>query len=79
MEMQINLDNLTLGDLEDLETGSISALLQVFENTVVLEGVSDEELPTELRNLPWSAMKDIGAAIRDAVDAEANPEVAGKN
>ena len=75
----VSLDNLTLGDLEALESGNFKRMLEVFEHTVSIDGVSDEQLPTELRKLNWSRLGDIGDAIRAAVDEEINPTVDGKN
>ena len=79
MEIQINLDNLTLGDLEELESGNFTRILSVFDHVVRFEGVPDEELPDALRRLPWTAIKDITEAVRDAVEKATNPVISGKN
>lgn len=78
-EITVTLDNLTLGDLEKLDSGEFTPMLQVFDKCVRIKGVSEEKQPDALRDLNWRRLKDIGEAIRDVVDSETNPELAGKN
>jgi hypothetical protein len=78
-KISVDLDNLTLGDLESLESRNFSQILQVLEHVVRLDGVEDEDQPQALRALPWTSLNEITEAIRDAVEAEVSPEVGGKN
>lgn len=66
----VSLDELTLGDLEVIESGSISSMLPVFERLVTMEGVEKEDIPQALRELHWTALADIGNKIREAVNEE---------
>jgi len=78
-KIAVNLDNLTLGDLEGLESQNFSQILRVFEHVVRIEGVADEDQPQALRDLPWTSLNEIVEAIKVAVDAKVDPEVGGKN
>ncbi len=69
-ELVVSLDNLTLGDLEIIESGKIAAMMPVFERLITIEGVKEEDVPEKLRELHWTALADIGAKIREAVDEE---------
>lgn len=69
-EIVVSLDKLTLGDLETIEAGKIALMLPVFERLVTIEGVKEEDIPEKLRGLHWTALADIGAKIREAVDEE---------
>lgn len=78
-EITVTLDDLTLGDLEKLDSTEFTSMLEVFEKCVRVSGVDEEDQPEALRALNWRSLKDIGEAIRDAIDRETNPETAGKN
>jgi len=69
-EIKVSLDELTLGDLEVIETGSITKMLPVFERLVIIEGVEDEDMPQAIRGLHWTTIAEIGEKIREAVDEE---------
>ena len=71
-KVQVNLDELTIGDLELLESGSMANILKVFDRLVTIDGV-------DYRTLHYTELKRITEAIRDAVQDEANPTVDGKN
>jgi len=68
--IEVSLDELTLGDLEVIESGSIGKMLPVFERLVTIEGVEQEDVPKKLRELHWTALTEIGNKIREAVDQE---------
>jgi len=68
----VSLDELTIGDLEKLESGSITSILQVFDHVVTVEG-------GELRDLHYSQLQEIAASLRDQVEQEVTPTVQGKN
>jgi hypothetical protein len=70
--IKVSLEELTIGDLEKLDSGSVSAMLEVFEHTVIVEG-------GELRDLHYTVLQDIAKALREQVEAEINPAVQGKN
>jgi len=72
LKITVDLDELTIGDLERLESGSIKAILEVFDHTVTVEG-------WQVRDLHYKTLQLIAAAIRDTVQAETNPVVSGKN
>ena len=75
----VKLDDITLGDLEILDGNSFTAMMTVFDKCVRIEGIPDEEQPTELRKLHWSRLQEIGQGIRDAVNVASAPVVNGKN
>lgn len=72
LKITVSLDDLTIGDLELLESGSIKAILEVFDHTVTVEG-------SKVRDLHYTTLRAIATEIRNAVEAEANPVTAGKN
>lgn len=73
LKISIDLDSLTIGDLERLESGSIKAILEVFDHTVSVNGNQD------IRELHYTTLQNIAEAIREAVEAQSNPVVGGKN
>lgn len=73
----VNIDNLTLGDLEKLDSESFTEMMQVFDNCVTVKGAENQK--EELRKLSWRRLKEIGEGIREAIDIETNPEEKGKN
>jgi len=78
-EIRVNLDSMTLGDLEKLESDSFTDMLKVFDHVVYLEGIPEEEQEEALRNMKWTAISDIADAIREAVEEATNPKEGGKN
>jgi len=68
--VNVSLDELTLGDLEVIESGSMAKMLPVFERLVTIEGVEEEDTPQALRELHWTALAEIGTKIREAVSEE---------
>jgi len=72
LKITVDLDELTIGDLEKLESGSIIAILEVFDHTVKVDG-------WRVRDLHYKTLQAIAAAIRDTVQAETNPVSDGKN
>jgi len=73
LKISVDLDNLTIGDLERLESGSIAAILKVFDHTVAIDGDQN------IRELHYTTLQAIAVAIREAVESGANPVVGGKN
>jgi len=78
-EITVTLDNLTLGDLEKLDSGQFTPMLQVFYKCVKIAGIPDDEQEQAIKDLNWKHLKDIGEAIREAVERETNPVIDGKN
>lgn len=78
--VEFDLDALTIGDLERLESGSITQILAVFDH---ISGNPDEKALTKdgrpLRDLPYTALQTIAQSLREAVEAHTNPVAAGKN
>ena len=68
----VNLDELSIGDLEDLESGSITRILRVFDHVITTEG-------GDLRSLHYTKLREIAASLREQVELEVSPEVDGKN
>jgi len=74
MKIEVNLDNLTIGDLETLERAGqgdlpMSELIDLLDR--VVEG--------DVRGLPLPSMGEIVQRLNDAVEEMSNPEIAGKN
>jgi hypothetical protein len=73
LKISIDLDSLTIGDLERLESGKITEILKVFDHTVTVNGNQD------YRDLHYMTLQAIAKAIRESVEAQSNPVVDGKN
>lgn len=78
-KITVDLDKLTLGHMEDLESGKFNKLLPVFYEIVRVNGVFDNGQREAIRALPWKAIVQITEAITAAVEAETNPVIEGKN
>lgn len=79
-KLTVDLDKLTLGDLETISgSGDMNDIIEVFIRLVHLEGVPDEDQEKEIRGLHWTAIKQIAQKLNEAVQEEVNPEVNGKN
>jgi len=74
VKIEVNLDNLTIGDLETLDRAA-DGELPMAELVDLLDRVVDGDV----RALPLTAMGDIVTQMNEAVDDMANPEVGGKN
>ena len=74
MKVNVNLDNLMIGDLETLDRASAGDLPMT-----ELVNLLDRVVEGNVRELPLPAMRDIVEALNEQVDALANPEVDGKN
>lgn len=70
--IEVNLDMLKNQDLVDLESGRFKLILGVFDRLVSVPG-------HDVRELHYSTLAPIVAAIRKAVEGEQNPVVQGKN
>lgn len=74
MKIEVNLDGLTIGDLETLDKAErgelpIPELIDLLDR--VVEG--------DVRSLPFTAMGEIVQRMNDAVEKMSNPVVDGKN
>jgi hypothetical protein len=81
-KIQVDLDRLTIGHVEDLDSRKLSKVIPVFYDLVRLDGVPDDpDAQREaIRALPFTAIEQITDAIRDAVDRDVNAEDdTGKN
>lgn len=78
-KITVDLDRLTLGHMEDMESGKFAKLLPVFYEIVRVDGVAEDEQREAIRALPWTAIVQITEAITQAVEAETNPVLDGKN
>jgi len=78
-KVTIDLDDMTLGDFENLEAGSVTALLRVLDIRLHVEGVADEDVPATLRTWKLADIDEIGDTIRGAVEKLTNPKRQGKN
>jgi len=78
-KVTIDLDDMTLGDFENLEAGSVTALLKVLDIRLHVEGVADEDVPATLRTWKLADIDEIGDTIRGAVENITNPKRMGKN
>lgn len=77
--VKIDLDSLTLGDLERLETGRVTDMLAVFDRHLHLEGVAPEDVPATIREWTLADLREISEAIGEQVEAQTNPVRSGKN
>jgi len=78
-KVSIDLGDMDLGDFENLEAGSVSALLKVLDVRLRIEGVADEDVPATIRKWKLDDLDEIGETIRAAVDSRTNPKRQGKN
>lgn len=69
-KVTVSLNELTIGDLESIESGSIKDMLPVFDRLVIIPGVDKKDLPAKLRGLHWTMLSEIGNAIQEAVSKE---------
>lgn len=69
--IKVNLDNLTIGDLEKFEAwGSGSAKMS--EVLPLLERIVESEKP--VRDMPYKELRNILDAIKDAIEDVSNPK-----
>ena len=69
-KVEVSLDELTISDLERIESGNISDMLPVFDRLVLIPGVDKKDIPEKIRGLHWSMLSKIGNAIQEAVAKE---------
>lgn len=77
--VNIDLDTLTLGDMERLETGKVSDMLAVFDRHLRIDGVAQEDVPATIREWTLADLREISDAIGEQVKAETDPVRKGKN
>ena len=77
--VNIDLDNLTLGDMEKLEGGRVSDMLSVFDRHLQIDGVAQEDVPATIRAWTLADLREISDSIGDQVKAETDPVRKGKN
>jgi len=78
-KVSIDLDNLTLGDMERLEAGRVTDMLAVFDRHIGIEGVEPEDVPATIREWTIEDLRVVGDAIAEQVEAQQNPTKSGKN
>jgi len=78
-KVSIDLDSLTLGEMERLETGRVTDMLAVFDKRLDIEGVSEEDLPGVIREWTLEDLRGISEAIGEQVESKTNPVRSGKN
>ena len=66
-KVQVSLDKLTIGDLEDIESGSMKLMLPVFDRLVIIPGVEEKDVPGIIRGMHWSMLSEISTAIQEEV------------
>ena len=79
MKVHIDLETLTLGDMELLETGRVTEMLQVFDKRLRIEGVAPEDVPATVRGWTLADLQEISETIKAEFDAQSNPVRKGKN
>jgi hypothetical protein len=73
LNIKVNLDNMTIGDLELLDSRRVSDILSVCDRVIVkLNGATGEEIPAALRKLHWTAIREVAEAISSAANQTAN-------
>lgn len=78
-KVTIDVNHLTLGDMERLETGRVTDMLAVFDRHLQVEGVAAADVPATIRAWTLTDLSEISAAIGAQVQAQTNPERQGKN
>ena len=77
--IELDMDNFTWGDLEDIESQSPTKVRQAMQKFASIEGVAKEEMSEYLRRLSLREMKEISNQFMQAVMALSNPSANGKN
>jgi len=78
-KVSIDLDSLTLGEMERMESGRISDMLAVFDERMEIEGVEREDVPAIIREWTVADLREVSEAVATQVEAETNPTRSGKN
>jgi hypothetical protein len=77
--VNIDLDTLTLGDMEQLETGRMRDMLAVFDKHLRIEDVALEDVPATIRAWTLAEFRQIVDAISAQMEAQTDPVRKGKN
>jgi hypothetical protein len=77
--VRINVEELTLGDMERLEAGRVTDMLAVFDRHLEIEGVAPEDVPATIREWTLADLKEISETIAGQVKAQTDPVRKGKN
>lgn len=75
----VDTENMTLGDMELLETGRITDMLAVFDRRLQIEGVAPEDVPATIREWTVEDLRVINESIEAQVKAQTDPTRSGKN
>lgn len=75
----VDTENMTLGDMELLETGRITDMLAVFDRRLQIEGVAQEDVPATIREWTVEDLRVINESIEAQVKAQTDPTRSGKN
>jgi hypothetical protein len=79
MKVSIDIERLTLGDMERLETGRISDMLAVYEQHLQIEGVAPEDVGATIRKWTIKEFHTIAESIGESLSTQTNPVRNGKN
>jgi len=71
--IELDMDNFTWGDLEDIESQSPTKVRQAMQKFASIEGVAKEEMSEYLRRLSLRQMKEISAEFMKAIQSLSNP------
>lgn len=77
ISIELDLDDFTWGDLEDMESNSPTKVRQVIQKFAKIDGVDD--IGQYLRGLSLNQMKEISDQFQEAVTTATNPVQNGKN
>lgn len=73
LDIRVNLDAMTIGDLELLDSRRVKDILAVCDKVVVeINGATGDQVPAAMRKLHWTAIRQIAERISDVASETAN-------
>jgi hypothetical protein len=73
IKIEVDLDEFTWGDLEDMESASPTKIRQVMAKFAQIEGVEPDGIGDYLRRLSLREMKEVSGQFQAAVTNATNP------
>jgi hypothetical protein len=73
IKIEVDLDEFTWGDLEDMESASPTLIRQVMEKFAHIDGVEPDGMGDYLRGLSLREMKEVSERFQEAVTDMSNP------
>lgn len=73
LNIRVNLNAMTIGDLELLDSRRVKDILAVCDKVVVeINGATGDQVPAAMRKLHWTAIRQIAERISDVASETAN-------